>query len=65
MKFDGFDAINPLQGKFIANDCVCFECQDFRHLTSKCPSKRIFTLVEEKKYTLVVLEKDTVDLYYH
>ena len=36
------------QGNSILNDCVCINCQKFRHITSMCPSRKIFTLVEEE-----------------
>ena len=36
------------QGNSILNDCVCINCQKFRHITSMCPSRKIFTLIEEE-----------------
>ena len=32
------------QGEFI-----CFKCRDFGHVSSKCPNKKIDTLVEENE----------------
>ena len=36
------------QGNSILNDCVCVNCQKFGHTTSMCPSRTIFTLIEEE-----------------
>ena len=39
---------DSLQDDLILFYCVCFNCQEFGHVTYMCPSENIFTLIKEE-----------------